>query len=175
MSIIHYFNEPFESYITYIAGRMQMTYAEGFLCAIAFIVAILSALVLHEIAHGYIAYKNGDDTAKVMGRLTLNPVSHLDPIGTLCMLLVGFGWAKPVPVNPNNIQTRKGMLGVSVAGVITNLILSFLLFGIYYLIIAFGLCFAKYFAAILNTLFRFIFIELYCLFWSIFKFDVLFV
>ena len=61
--------------------------------------SMLIALTFHEVAHGFVAYKCGDPTAKYMGRLTLNPIKHLDPIGTLLMLLVGYGWARPVPVN----------------------------------------------------------------------------
>ena len=60
---------------------------------------VLLALSLHELAHGYVAYKCGDPTAKHFGRLTLNPLRHLDPVGFGCMLLIGFGWANPVPVN----------------------------------------------------------------------------
>ena len=64
--------------------------------------AALIALTLHEYAHGYAAYKLGDNTAKTMGRLSLNPIHHIDPIGALCMILFHFGWAKPVPINPLN-------------------------------------------------------------------------
>ena len=86
--------------------------------------ALLPALVLHELGHGYVALRCGDPTAKMMGRLTLNPAAHLDPIGTLCMFLVGIGWAKPVPVNPLNLRNRRrSMILVSLAGIITNLIL----------------------------------------------------
>ena len=60
---------------------------------------ILLALTVHEFAHGYVAYLCGDSTAKAFGRLSLNPMKHLDPFGALCMLIAGFGWAKPVPVN----------------------------------------------------------------------------
>ena len=85
--------------------------------------AILFAITIHEYAHGYIAYKLGDPTAKSLGRLTLNPLHHLDPIGALLMLLVGFGWAKPVPVNPRYFKKpRKGMALVSVAGPLANII-----------------------------------------------------
>ncbi len=100
---------------------------EGLLNAAAFVVALLAALILHEIAHGLVALWNGDNTAKMYGRLSLNPVKHFDPVGLLMMLLVGFGWAKPVPVNPNNFKNRKvGAITVSVAGVLTNLLLAFL-------------------------------------------------
>ena len=85
---------------------------------------VFLALSAHEAAHGWVAYKCGDPTAKMMGRITLNPLRHLDPIGFLCMLLAGFGWAKPVPVNPNNYRNyRKDDLKVSLAGITANLIL----------------------------------------------------
>ncbi len=87
--------------------------------------ALLFSLSAHEFAHGFAAYKQGDGFAKSTGRLTLNPLKHLDPIGTLMMLLVGFGWAKPVPIVPSNFRNgRKSMLIVSFAGVFTNLILA---------------------------------------------------
>lgn len=86
--------------------------------------AVLIALTFHEFAHAYVAYKNGDPTARNLGRMTLNPLAHLDVWGFVCMLLVGFGWAKPVPVNPNNYRNyKKGELTVSLAGVTMNLII----------------------------------------------------
>ncbi len=93
--------------------------------------AVLIALILHECAHGYVAYRLGDPTAKMMGRLTLNPLKHLDPIGTLLMFFVGFGWAKPVPVNPNYFKRphRDDFL-VSIAGITVNLLLFLLFTGI---------------------------------------------
>lgn len=88
--------------------------------------AILPALILHECAHGYVAYRCGDPTAKMLGRLSLNPAKHLDPIGTICMVLLGFGWAKPVPVNPRNFRNyRRDDTLVSIAGVVTNFALFF--------------------------------------------------
>lgn len=87
---------------------------------------ILIAISFHEMAHGFTADSMGDPTPKNAGRLTLNPIKHIDPIGFIAMLLVGFGWAKPVPVNPGNFKDRKkGMIAVSLAGVLTNLILAF--------------------------------------------------
>lgn len=84
--------------------------------------AILISLILHECAHGYMALRCGDPTAKMMGRLTLNPAKHLDPIGTICLLLFGIGWAKPVPVNPRNYHDyRKDDFLVSIAGIMMNL------------------------------------------------------
>ena len=83
--------------------------------------AILIALTLHELSHGYVAYRCGDPTAQMMGRLTFNPLKHLDPIGTLFMLLFGFGWARPVPVNPRNYKHfRRDDLMVSLAGITMN-------------------------------------------------------
>ena len=85
------------------------------------IVAILFALTIHEFAHAWVANKCGDPTAKYMGRLTLNPLKHLDPVGTISLFLFGFGWAKPVPVNPSNYKNyRRDDNLVSVAGIATN-------------------------------------------------------
>ena len=82
------------------------------------------ALSLHEFAHGWVANRCGDPTAKMMGRLTINPFRHLDPLGTVLMLVVGFGWAKPVPVNPRNYRNlRRDDLLVSLAGVTMNLVM----------------------------------------------------
>lgn len=89
---------------------------------------VLIAIVCHEFAHGFIAYLLGDNTAKNSGRLTLNPIKHIDPIGFICMLIFRFGWAKPVPINPNNFKNRKrDTFLVSVAGIATNLILATLI------------------------------------------------
>ncbi len=88
--------------------------------------AILIALTLHELSHGYVAYRCGDPTAKMMGRLSFNPLKHLDPIGTLFMLLFGFGWARPVPVNPRNYKNyKRDDILVSLAGVTMNFCLFF--------------------------------------------------
>ena len=86
--------------------------------------AVLIALTLHELSHGYVAYLCGDNTAKSMGRLSLNPFKHLSLIGTLMMFTVGMGWAKPVPVNPYNYRHgRRDDFLVSIAGVTMNFIL----------------------------------------------------
>lgn len=92
-------------------------------------VLLLYSVIFHELAHGWVASKMGDPTAKWLGRLTLNPVKHLDPLGTLMLLVVGFGWAKPVPVNLENIsidQRRKGLILVSAAGITANIIFAFI-------------------------------------------------
>ena len=87
---------------------------------------VILSLTVHECAHGLAANKLGDPTAKLCGRLTLNPLAHLDPMGTIMMLIFGFGWAKPVPINPNNFKNRKtGMAISALAGPASNLILSF--------------------------------------------------
>ena len=89
-----------------------------------FAAALLLSLILNEISHGYVALKCGDPTAKMMGRLTLDPRKHLDPIGALCMVLLRIGWAKPVPINPYNFRHRdRDIILVSIAGICTNLIL----------------------------------------------------
>lgn len=90
-------------------------------------VPLLYSVIIHEVAHGWVAYRMGDPTAKWLGRLSLNPLKHLDPIGTLMLFLVGFGWARPVPININNIQDkRKGLVFVSSAGIAANILLAFL-------------------------------------------------
>jgi len=90
------------------------------------IVPMLVALTAHELAHAWVADRLGDPTPRMLGRLTINPLKHLDPIGTLAIFLTGmFGWAKPVPVNPNNFKDpAKAMKWVALAGPITNLCLA---------------------------------------------------
>ena len=87
---------------------------------------ILLAITFHEYAHGWMALKFGDPTAKMLGRLSLNPLVHLDPIGTLMLFLVHFGWAKPVPVDPRYFSDpKRQMLWVALAGPVANMILAF--------------------------------------------------
>lgn len=92
------------------------------------IITLLIAFSVHEFAHAYTANAFGDDTPRAHGRLTLNPAAHLDLIGTLMLLFAGFGWAKPVPVNPNTLRRRSpaALMLVSAAGPLSNLILAFL-------------------------------------------------
>jgi Zn-dependent protease len=90
------------------------------------VIPLLYSVVIHEVAHGWVAYRMGDPTAKLMGRLSLNPIRHIDPIGALMLFLVGFGWARPVPVNINNIaDRRKGLIFVSSAGILSNILIAF--------------------------------------------------
>jgi len=91
------------------------------------LVPALLAVTVHEVSHGFVADKLGDPTARLLGRLSFNPIKHLDPIGTLAVLFFGFGWAKPVPVNFGNMQEpKRGMVAVALAGPISNLLLAIL-------------------------------------------------
>ena len=113
-------------------GRLQSWFGNGWFGIAELLLTALCvffSLSIHEFAHGYAAYKMGDNTAKYMGRLNINPMSHLDPIGALCLFLFGFGWARPVPVNPGNFKTGKiksGMVITSLAGPLSNLVVAFL-------------------------------------------------
>ncbi|HEY5512107.1 MAG TPA: site-2 protease family protein [Geomonas sp.] len=90
------------------------------------LVPALMAITCHEVSHGYIADKFGDNTARSMGRLTLNPINHLDIFGTLMVFIVGIGWAKPVPVNFSNLRhPKRDMIWVAAAGPVTNFALAF--------------------------------------------------
>ncbi|MDD6270135.1 MAG: site-2 protease family protein [Oscillospiraceae bacterium] len=94
---------------------------------IARVIVILMVLPLHEYAHAFVAKKFGDYTAESSGRLSLNPFTHIDPVGAVLLLLTGFGWAKPVPVNPNAMRNpRNGIIWTSLAGPLSNLIAAFI-------------------------------------------------
>ena len=119
---------------------------------------LIFSLCFHEFSHGYIAYKLGDHTAARNGRLTLNPLAHLDPIGSLMILFVGFGWAKPVPVNPVNFSNpRLDMMKVAFAGPASNLLLAFTGGLMMRLVNIFGLLQSEMF---IQTLYYFIFINI---------------
>ncbi len=97
---------------------------------------VLLAITVHECAHGYVAYLLGDRTAKAYGRLSLNPLHHMDIMGAICMLLFGFGWAKPVPVNPQYFKNPKGGMSlVGLAGPVSNFLMA-LLFSVLYGLLA---------------------------------------
>ena len=99
--------------------------AQSFIYIIFFVVIFFMTITVHECAHGYIAYRLGDPTAKYMGRLTLNPVRHIDPIGLILIMVIGFGWAKPVPINPRNFKNPKSGMAVSAAaGPVSNLLMA---------------------------------------------------
>jgi len=125
--------------------------------ALSFIIVIVLSLSLHEFAHGLAAYKCGDNTPKMQGRLTLNPLSHMDPIGFLCCVVFRFGWARPVQVNPNNFRNyKKGTAWTSVAGVLMNLFLAFVGYGILRLVMLIPL--ENLFILFLEYLFYYLFI-----------------
>ena len=119
-----------------------ITNPEAIFNLLAAIPGVLIAITFHEFAHGLAAYKLGDNTAKNEGRLSLNPFAHLDPIGSLMLLFAGFGWGKPVHVNPRNytrkMSMEKGEAIVSAAGPIMNLLLAIIFTLIYYAIFRFA-------------------------------------
>ena len=107
MSILSYLNDP-KQLLIYIAIRLLVIFA---------------ILPIHEFAHAWAAYKMGDNTARNLGRLTLNPLAHLDIFGAIFLFAFGFGWAKPVPINPRNFKNyKKGTVLVSLAGPLSNII-----------------------------------------------------
>ena len=100
--------------------------------------AVLLALTFHEYAHGFAAYKLGDSTARDLGRLTINPLKHIDPLGLIVMAILKFGWAKPVPVDPRNFKHPKRDLAiVSIAGPLMNVFVAFIGILLYYVILRF--------------------------------------
>ncbi len=123
---------------------------------------IFLALSFHETAHGYVAYRLGDPTARQMGRLTLNPLKHVDILGFICMLLVGFGWAKPVPVNTRYFKKpRRDMALTGAAGPISNLLLALvfaLLMKVAYILLDFISIPNDFWAAMFLYLLQFLFI-----------------
>ena len=120
---------------------------------------VLLSLSTHEFAHGYVAYKCGDPTARNYGRLTLNPLRHLDPVGFGCMLLVGFGWANPVPVNSRYFKKpRRDMILTALAGPASNLLLA-LIFLLLYRFVGYELVFEH----MLTTSSQFAFNAMWCL------------
>lgn len=91
------------------------------------VAVVLLAISVHELSHGFAAFKMGDPTAKYDGRLSLNPLRHIDPIGALCMFLFGFGWAKPVMINPNYFKNlKRGTVVTALAGPLSNFVMAFL-------------------------------------------------
>jgi Zn-dependent protease len=101
---------------------------------------VLIALMFHELAHGFVSIKLGDPTPRMQGRMTLNPLAHLDLVGTILMIFTGFGWAKPVQINPRYYKDpKKGMVITALAGPLMNFILAILamlLYGIYFIIVS---------------------------------------
>lgn len=105
----------------------SLSFQEAIMQVLAICMIVFLVMPLHELAHGFIAYKLGDNTAKNMGRLKFNPMAHIDKVGAIMILLVGFGWAKPVPVNPRNFKNPKaGMALCALAGPLSNVLAAFL-------------------------------------------------
>ena len=140
------FNFSFDKRIIYVVIAIMVlttvaqyvTNPNALLGLLVSIPGVLIAITFHEFAHGFVAYKLGDNTAKNEGRLTLNPFAHIDPIGLLMLLFAGFGWGKPVQVNPRNYTRKMSMEKadalVSAAGPIMNFILAIIFTLIYYAI-----------------------------------------
>ena len=115
-----------------------MLSTDKILSYLAKILAVALVLSFHEFAHAYAAVRNGDITPKIYRRYTLNPLAHFDIIGLMMFVFVGFGWAKPVPINPSNFRKyKKGLFQVSVAGVVTNYCLAFIICPLF--ILSYGL------------------------------------
>lgn len=105
---------------------------EYFVELLAGAIAVIFIFAPHEFAHAFIAYKNGDTTAKMYGRMTLNPVKHIDPAGFALCVVAGFGWAKPVPIDPQNFRSyKKGLFTTAIAGVVANYIIAFIAYPLY--------------------------------------------
>jgi len=96
--------------------------------------AVLIGMTVHEWAHAYMAYRLGDPTARNLGRMTLNPLNHIDIFGFLCLLIAGFGWAKPVPINPRNFKNfKRDEILVSIAGITMNLVVALVFTFLFYI------------------------------------------
>ena len=136
-----------------------------FIYYLAALIAVIFVFAPHEFAHAYVAYKCGDPTAKMRGRMTLNPIKHLDPVGFILCALAGFGWAKPVPIDPYNFKNyRRGLFFTAIAGVITNYIIAFFGYMLYVVV-------ALYFPTAGTGLYYFgYFFE--CLFMNLFVFNL---
>ncbi len=133
-------------------------YIERILYYVASFLAVAVVLTFHEFAHAFVAHKCGDDTARMEGRMTLNPLKHFDLLGLVMFTLVGFGWAKPVPINPYNFKKeRRDLVLVSSAGIIMNYIMAFVFWPLY-------LLFIKYVVASYGNVLIVILVEnfLYC-------------
>lgn len=116
-----------------LSGSFSFTEVVAYLVAVLLIIFLI--LPFHEWAHAFVAYLLGDKEAKMRGRLTLNPISHIDIVGALAMIFVGFGWAKPVPINPNNFKKPKtGMAICALAGPVSNLLAAYVGLLIYYIL-----------------------------------------
>ncbi len=134
---------------------VDMDVRQEIIVLIARFMAVVLIICLHEFAHAYVANKCGDPTAKLAGRMTLNPVKHFDPIGMLMFAVAGFGWANPVPINPNNFRKRKlGAFLSSAAGIVANVLFAFLVYPLFFATVSYllPLFSGKYMAIFLYAL-----------------------
>jgi len=109
----------------------QLLQTGDFVAFAMLLVALILSLSLHEFGHAWAAKMYGDDTAQRLGRLTINPIKHIDPMGLMMVIMVGVGYAKPVPFNPNNFSSVWGRAGVAIAGPIANLLIAFVTLNFY--------------------------------------------
>ena len=142
---------------------------------LASFLAVLIVLPCHEFAHAFAAVKNGDETPKYAGRYTLNPFAHFDPLGLVMLILLRFGWAKPVPVNPDNFRNyKKGCICVSVAGVLANIALAIIFCPVYLLVAKKGILLIKaQWAEYINALIYYFFYSLFYMNIGLFVFNLL--
>lgn len=138
----------------------QGEYLEAIIAILSRCFVVFCCLPIHELAHGWVANKCGDDTAKLQGRLTLNPIAHLNPIGTIMIFLFGIGYANPVPVNPARLKhPRKDMALISLAGPLSNIIMAFVSVFVFYAVsvfdngstVMYAIMYFFYFAASVNV------------------------
>jgi Zn-dependent protease len=130
------------------AGAVQML--------LLMVPGLLLAVTVHEVAHGWVAERLGDPTARLAGRLTLNPLSHIDPLGVLAFVLAGFGWARPVPVNARNLRRPvRDMACVAAAGPLSNFVVAF--FGLVLLVLTARLVDAPFVARPVTGMLRFVY------------------
>lgn len=140
---------------------------------LAALIAVIFVFAPHEFAHALVAYKCGDPTAKMCGRLTLNPLKHLDIYGFVLCALAGFGWAKPVPINPSNFKNyRKGLFLTAIAGVITNYIIAFIGY-LLYLVVWLYFPAGNAFVYQVNYFFQMLFWDLFIFNLGVFIFNLL--
>ena len=105
----------------------SMPFVQKLIIFFTFSLAVVFALTIHEFAHAFVAHRLGDNTAKLQGRMSLNPMVHFDVLGIICFLFFGFGWAKPVPINTYNFShIKRDTFLVSISGIVTNLIIAFI-------------------------------------------------
>ncbi len=157
-----------------MSGFLYFLTDGNYVAAIAFMTAAITAIVLHELAHGYAAIKNGDFTPRMYGRMTLNPVKHFDLFGFLMFAFVGFGWARPVPVNPRNFRNlKRGMFFVSTAGVFVNFCLAFISVPIMYFLARINMSGMQQFPVFLITLAYLFFFFLHYISLILFVFNLL--